>query len=705
MIGRCNHGRGFRRMAATDPWYSVAKLRRAWSHLQTGENREYKPFVKASLNAFGWALEANLNKLSADIANDHYEPSPPLKCFWPKEDGTTRPFTVLTPRDLVAYQALVEEVARYAGPQISAFYGKSTFSHRLDSNPKRFYKPWRPLRRQFFDKQEDAFKDGYVWQLKFDLAGCYDVIDHDILWKELEQLAVPKELLDALFEWLNVWSETPRGRRARHGLPQGPLASAFLAECVLCYFDQQHGSKPEFRFFRYVDDMVVMAKSNTAAQYAEATLDLSAKELALLTQTKKLGIRELHSASEVRAEAEGSVIMVSGRRCASPTSPRHKAYKKVILDAFENGISRASDLRFALYRAAPDPDLVDPTWALFERAPFLRDIVCDYFAQFAGQTEASEIAARLRKFIAGGKLGFIFDFPAAIALSRAVELSDPADRPELIDACRALVADQNLHEFLRRTALRVLAQLKDNGPVLTSLRSADVADEFKGRLLPELRQVGFPKSSIEKTSNELVSSKNEEATLMAAYVIASANLKLTADPKAVGHVASAVLVDSGIIKDQVNPDRIRDVLTTRYGADPVDFVKLLGTKYDRAWQQLRAAQGRFERQPGQYVVAFDNFNQILLFRLLKTKLRGKFPKLQSSDQVWGGPVNSTDLKTRFPTVAAVFKQIHDVRSAGGQAHPEAAGGRPAKRVSYAERDAIFAKARAAYQEFCRAFAP
>jgi hypothetical protein len=50
--------------------------------------------------------------------------------------------------------------------------------------------------------------------------------------------------------------------RVRHGIPQGPEASAFLAECVLFNLDAVRLTG--VKYFRYVDDIRLMAQDEPA---------------------------------------------------------------------------------------------------------------------------------------------------------------------------------------------------------------------------------------------------------------------------------------------------------------------------------------------------------------------------------------------------------------------------------------------------------
>jgi len=106
--------------AATLGWASANSLRRAWRHIITGTDPHYKPLIANSLDAFAWALEANLQKLSQDVLDGSYQPSKPFKCFWHHRTHRCRfkscslihvrsgNFTRCSPKLLVCSLAMIE---------------------------------------------------------------------------------------------------------------------------------------------------------------------------------------------------------------------------------------------------------------------------------------------------------------------------------------------------------------------------------------------------------------------------------------------------------------------------------------------------------------------------------------------------------------------------------------------------------------------
>jgi hypothetical protein len=105
-----------------------------------------------------------------------------------------------------------------------------------------------------------------------------------------------------------------------HGIPQGPEPSAFLAECFLFRFDRM-----PFRgvvYLRYVDDIKLMAKDESAVRRALLRLDIESKHVGLVPQAQKIECRKVADLDELRKNIPSSVLGLTKRGRASRASQR-----------------------------------------------------------------------------------------------------------------------------------------------------------------------------------------------------------------------------------------------------------------------------------------------------------------------------------------------------------------------------------------------
>ena len=113
---------------------------------------------------------------------------------------------------------------------------------------------WQTTYRAFQKKCTEAFNQGYRWSAYFDLSAYYDTISHDLLWSIVSSNNNNPDTGNSIKEWLQIWSADNIAAMTGHGIPQGPIASDFLAEAFFLPIDLRL-QKESFWYLRYVDDI------------------------------------------------------------------------------------------------------------------------------------------------------------------------------------------------------------------------------------------------------------------------------------------------------------------------------------------------------------------------------------------------------------------------------------------------------------------
>ncbi|KAB0597400.1 RNA-directed DNA polymerase [Cupriavidus pauculus] len=112
---------------------------------------------------------------------------------------------------------------------------------------------------------------------KLDIKEFYPSIQHHLLLTRLRRRMRKKDLLDlisAALETPTVPHPTRTANPASSGVPQGLSISNILAEVYLSAFDGRYASRPEIRYFRYVDDVLLLAKGDASHLVEEMRVDL-----------------------------------------------------------------------------------------------------------------------------------------------------------------------------------------------------------------------------------------------------------------------------------------------------------------------------------------------------------------------------------------------------------------------------------------------
>jgi hypothetical protein len=258
----------------------------AFRRLRISTNWQYKNFSRHLFDAFDLAPKANIKHLIADIRSNAYEPSSAKVVYFPKSSGVLRPVALLTVRDQIVYQSLVNVVTRRLEPTQRRLKYKRTFGAIYSgSSSQFFYRDWRYSYRAFNKASVAAFSSGEVYYSEFDLVSFYEIIDHHVLRGLLLKKGLSEEFLDLLFKCISKWT-TSSTSELHHGIPQGPLSSALLAECLLFEFDQL--PTPGVTYLRHIDDIRLLSRKPQPILRTLISLDIASKEYGLVPQAQKI---------------------------------------------------------------------------------------------------------------------------------------------------------------------------------------------------------------------------------------------------------------------------------------------------------------------------------------------------------------------------------------------------------------------------------
>ncbi|MFZ3017750.1 MAG: reverse transcriptase domain-containing protein [Gallionella sp.] len=125
---------------------------------------------------------------------------------------------------------------------------------------------------------KESIKTGeYQFFAKLDIQNFYPSIRHDLLLSRIKTKIEDEKLLKLLTS--GIQSPTvpfPNKDVASNktGVPQGLAVSNILAEIHLAPFDKNYTSREDIRYFRYVDDILVLSKTEATSQVEEMSTRL-----------------------------------------------------------------------------------------------------------------------------------------------------------------------------------------------------------------------------------------------------------------------------------------------------------------------------------------------------------------------------------------------------------------------------------------------
>lgn len=207
-----------------------------------------------TIEMFERNLEANLRRLSEELASGRYRPRA-IKRRWIPKPGSRekRPLGIPTVRDRVA-QAALRHVLE---PIFEREFSEQSYGFR----PKRGCKDaLRRVRR--------LLEAGNHWVVDADLKSYFDTIPHERLIERVEERVSDGRIIGLLREYLKQEVlDTMTSWKPEEGTPQGAVISPLLSNLYLNELDHKM-EELGHEMVRYADDLVILSRSREEAEEA-----------------------------------------------------------------------------------------------------------------------------------------------------------------------------------------------------------------------------------------------------------------------------------------------------------------------------------------------------------------------------------------------------------------------------------------------------
>lgn len=346
----------------------------AFIRLQTASKNLYKELYYEDLKIFNFFLDENIKLILNEIEQGIFKPESSYKIFIPKKSNLVRPLSLLKFKDLLVYQAIINTIADAVYDDIAPYYNNIIFGNvyttSKDSEKDRifFFKPWKQQWKKFEQKTRNYHEAGYKFLSDFDIASFFDTIDHHILQQILEiNYKIDKRLLALLVELLEACTSdfSHKTFRSKHGIPQGPMGSPFLADLYLLHLDlEMKKKKLDIQYIRYVDDIRIFSRDKVTAQKSIAYLDLLARDLGLIPQVSKILVSEIDNIDSVLRHQKSKFSAINKeyiKKEGSLKSKTHRKLKERLLNCFEPDSDEEyldkTLISFSLYKLNKDEDI------------------------------------------------------------------------------------------------------------------------------------------------------------------------------------------------------------------------------------------------------------------------------------------------------------------------------------------------------------
>lgn len=219
---------------------------------------------KINHNVFQNKLEENLEIIYRKVHNDTYKYTPyKEKLILKSSDKPPRQLSIPTIRDRIVlkiicnfFQGLYKSEVKFEIPQIKV----------------------EEIKKVLSESTYDSF-------IKIDIINFYPSINHDILLEKLKKRIRKKSIINLILKSIKNGTEnkTKKGKYTNNalGVPQGLSISNILAEIYINEVDHDIIEKYDIKYFRYVDDILILCKNKDKDLIYEEMNKLLCEELEL----------------------------------------------------------------------------------------------------------------------------------------------------------------------------------------------------------------------------------------------------------------------------------------------------------------------------------------------------------------------------------------------------------------------------------------
>jgi len=594
---------------------SRRNLELAWRRITTGGNYQYKRLYRNLYYAYEVALHANLRDLRQRLLGGSFEARQPERIYVPKASGLHRPITLLNIEDQIVLQAFANLAAKRMQHRRTPLQFKVVFSNILEKPESIFFfRRWQDTFMAFQRRIRKYYQNGMRWVGDFDLAAFYDTISHELLLRTIYPRTTNSDL-DWFEHCLRTWSSARAVSGHGHGLPQGPLASDFLAECFLLPIDL--ALQKRRGYMRYVDDVRLFGATEDEVRADLIELERHCRERGLIPQTGKFAIK----LAQTVHDAMGMLPSISDPQHEAGAEKIDKEQARLTFRSAINGkpyrVFDKTRMRYVLYRAEPDSDLLKLVLRLIPPHPEHADVFFAYLGRFDYRKSIERLCLTLVQqnpypYVRGEAWHVLARYrregrsvtssePRAL-ITRAINIAKQKTQENISErwgVCHFLCVSEEL------TSSRHSRFLKYQAPLVQSLLASVLPDAAfeKGEVVETYLRRTTPEPGL-----SVCSGLHERGLSPSTF-----GLEVTDLPSQVVNTLRGLGV---VAAPGFKIDPVAEILNTRYGVPRgKSWHQLLGGEYVYALGLLKQAEAAFDSGRSFWLACQNSFNQTIFLAL------------------------------------------------------------------------------------------
>jgi len=664
--------------------FTEKNLALAWKWINSNTEKLYKNYFRDLYKSFALSSTENLSTIAKELKAGTYEPSLAIKVLLPKKSGILRPYTLLSVKDQIVYQALVNIIAEKLYPKTRSTYLKDTFGHLYTGKKSNFfYRKWSVGYKAFNKEITKSFKSGYKYTATFDLTACYDTIDHKVIEHFLLEIGIEKEFIQFLIKCLVSWTALqPDTIYLGHGIPQGPLSSGFLSEVVLKQFDKKANYKGlDIGYFRYVDDIRLMAREEIPLRKALIQLDRISKNIGLFPQTNKINIHEI-----TNIDIEIKEISIPDMD-PDELIDQDKVKKRLKELTKDNKIKDETKFKYVLAHAQPYSALNTKLLKILDKYPHLYSSILNYFGKYKifPKTVSQEIFILFQNSIN------LYEELTAYYLRVSFGKVHPTVKADFIKSCIKLWKQKDKINSKNLRLMLIVWIMNNKAIKYVDLESIIQKEDWwviQG-IIEYIDIDLYGKPTYSQLINDLLKHDNFEVAIKSSYYAIKEDVSITnkiidINKSAQIPLRSVQKIGRSITKSDFVTKGL-DFLFNHKFDKSINWKKVLNVpKYLKSSEsQIIQCKAYRQTDPTALINSLDVFNDILVHFIHEHKGTLGSCAIGGIGSVLHAPTGR--FATSFPKFYKLCKQIHELRLESDLSHPKVKGtSKTTRRIRFAE---------------------
>jgi len=684
---------------------SKPNLKLAWRRLATTKDARYKNYFRHIMEAYELSQEENISDLYKRIKSNEYSPQSPVRIYYPKASGLQRPITLLCIEDQIILQAIANLFAEKVRTRRQPLIGKSIFSHWLTkkNDSEFFLSDWKYGYYELRKSLKYWYKQGYKWFANFDLAAFYDTIPHELLLKIIAPHRGQTELTDFISNCLQTWSADNRSVQHNHGIPQGPSASDFLAECVMLPIDEKMNQTCVY--LRYVDDIRIFGQSEYEVRKALVELDVLCRERGLIPSSEKTTIFKIKDEEELVRNIPPILLY---QETYGPKQIGEEEAEVAIKDALslsDNSLEiiDKSKFRYILFRTGSSDNILRTVITLWAQNPHQVDAFASFLENY---DRVDEIVNLCIQDVAQSP----YDFVRGEAWKILARMCTPNECRPLVTTAINAIRSKNC-PATKIGAYTFLLRCEENG--LGSLSKWMMYEDLALIQAICARDLELNPNHGTEVASQILLRRIPDPSLGLLSSLVRSRMRidqLGQQPTTLLQVTRNVYFKAGIILDgrRIRGDVLGNKLSQRYKITKWNkWQTLLRSEYQHAYSMLTMAESYYKGHRGTWLAQQDAFNDAL-FRafqlfLASKSASGAIPTSNAKGLIdYGALIKDNSFKNVYPLLSSHLIAVHSRRSTIPNTHPyEKYTGKKATVLKANEQRTMVAHLAAAYAEIIR----